>query len=208
MNKVQKLKPIIPVILSFISLLSSTINAQNEKKIPDTLSSISQQTCEFPRQRGKLEIIRRDSLKTTLFQTDSTEMILDTLFFIDYMSKEDTVISLLFMNGLLTPELLIKAYNYDNKFVDSKGDTINLTNEVNVKTIKLLNLTTKEIAEDYKYKRGITGFEISISISRHETDCLVFELELLSDIELTSSNLKVYIEKAKIKCLSYLYQEI
>lgn len=80
MNKVQKLKPIIPFILCFFSLLSSIINAQNKKRIPDSLYSISQQTCEFPRQSGKLEIIRIDSLKTTLFQTDSTEMILVPCF--------------------------------------------------------------------------------------------------------------------------------
>ena len=180
---------------------------------------ISELVCKYPRQSGELEVIKNDSLKLIIFISDSSKMELHTDSFGIFQSnsgkndeypdiniKPDTLVILLFRNGLLTPDLLIKAYSVESKYIDHNGDTINFTNKTESKNIELLNIQRTENPKKYKNQKEIQSFEIILSFISADDElnpiCL-FDLILKSDKEYDESRLNEYIENAEIECLKY-----
>ena|GEM_PF-6546574 len=160
----------------------------------------------------------------TTYKTDSSEMIMYADYFIGFLTgwdkKEeaqkiylqlDSVVTLLFQNGLMTSDLFVQAFNVESKYIDHKGDTVDWTNHIEAKTVKLLNIQRKELSKKYKDKKGTMLFEVWVTFNPHESgwgSFPMFDLYLKSDIEPTSSNFKEYLKKAKIKCLRYTGTQI
>lgn len=213
------------VIIFILTFISVTAFGQKRKLPPkDTYYPISKMVCEFPRQTGKLEITKNDSLKMTSYKTDSSEMIMYADHFIGFLTgwdkKEeaqkiylhlDSLVTLLFQNGLMTSDLFVQAFNIESKYIDYKGDTVDWTNQVEAKTVKLLNIQRKELPKKYKDKKGTILFEVWVTFNPYESgwgSFPMFDLYLKSDIEPTTSNLTEYLKKAKIKCLRYTGTQI
>lgn len=215
-------KKTIIILLTFLSVKAF---GQTRKLPPkDTYYPVSKMDCNFPRQIGKLEIIKNDSLQLTTYKTDSSEMIMYAEHFSGFLTgwdnkdgaqkiylQLDSLVTLLFQNGLMTPDLLIKAFNVESKYIDFKGDTVDFTNHIETKTIKLLNIQRKKLPKKYKDKKGTILFEVWVTFNPYENgwgSFPMFDLYFKSDIELTPSNLKDYLKKAKIKCLRYTSTQI
>jgi len=214
------------LILFILTFLSMTLLGQKQKLPPKgRYYSISKTQCEFPKQTGKLEIIRNDSIKMTIYRTDDSEMFMYADHFIGFISdwdqkdeaqkiffQLDSLVTLLFQNGLMTSDLLVQAFNVENKFINHKGDTIDFTNHVQTKVVKLLNIKRKDFSPNYfpknfKGKKKFLLFEIWATFDIYESgwgSFPVFDLYLESEIEVTESNLTEYLEKAEIKCLLYI----
>jgi hypothetical protein len=93
-------------------------------------------------------------------------------------------VALLFQNGLLTGDLLIKAFNVETKVIDHKGDTLDWTRHVQTKTIKLLNIERKKLPRGYKDKKGTMLFEIWATFNPYESgwgSFPMFELYIKAD---------------------------
>src|SRR4051812_26015424 len=69
-------------------------------------------SCEYPRQTGKLLIIKNDSLKRIDFITKKTKFyfLSNPLAPFPPASNDIKLACLLFTNGLLTPDLIKQAY--------------------------------------------------------------------------------------------------
>lgn len=208
------------LILTILLVISVFAFGQKHKLPPkDSYYVISKQDCSYPRQTGKLEVIRNDSMKMTTYRTDSTEMIMYADNFVGFLvgwdsinsAKEvyyqlDSVVTLLFKNGLLTSDLLGKAINVEEKAIDYNGDTLDWTRHIQIQTVKLLNIEKKELPKKYKDKKGTVLFEIWATFDIYESgwgSFPMFDLYLKSGIELNDSNLKEYLSNATIKCLRY-----
>jgi len=208
-------------------LFTGSLMGQNLKLPPKgTYYLISNQNCKYPRQTGNLEIIKSDSLKLTNYKTGQTEMIIyrDQFlgFLTDYDKKEeankvyneiDRLLTTLFNNGLLTADLLIKAYCIDSKHIDYKGDTLDFTNSVRSKSVKILNIKKKKLPRNYKFKnkKYLASFEIWATFNPNEDgwgSFPMFDLILISDIKYSDSHTNEYFKNAKIKCLLYTNTQI
>ncbi len=209
------------LIILISIFISTTVFGQKQKLPPkDTYYPISILNCEFPRQTGNLEIIKNDSLKLTTYKTDSSEMIMYADHFIGFLAgwdsigeaqriyyHLDSIVTLLFQNGLMTSDLFIKAFNVESKFIDYMGDTVDWTNHVETKTVKILNIQRKEVSKEYRDSKGIVHFEVWVTFDPNESGWgafPMFDLYLKSEIEPTSGDLTEYLSKARIKCLQYI----
>jgi len=205
----------------FIILFGSSSVFSQKRKLPpkDSYYIISDQNCEFVNQSKTLEVIKVDSLNLTTYKTDSTEMIIYANHFVGFLTgwenikeadsiyiKQDSLINELFVNGLLTSDLLIEAFNIETKVIDHKGDTLDWTSNVNSKIVKFLNIQKKEFPKKYKDRKNTVVFEIWATFNPHESgwgSFAMFDLYLVGDINPTQENFKEYLKTAKIKCLKY-----
>ena len=213
--------------ISILILVISGVFGQNQKLPPkDTYYSISKQICEYPRQLGKLNIERNDSLRLTKYKSDSTEMIMYSSHFAGFLTdwdstsqanqiyiQLDTLITQLFKNGLLTSDLLIKSYCIESKYIDYKGDTLDWTNHLDTKSVKILNIQKKKLPKQYKFKdkKKIVAFEIWVTFNPNEDGWgafPMFDLILKSDMEYSDLDFKEYFKNADIKCLRYTATQI
>lgn len=209
------------VIILFLVLISLTVLGQKRKhKNKDTYYSISKLECEYPRKTGRLEIIRDDSLKLTTYKTDGAKMIMYEGHFIGFLTgwdnqeeahkiyvQQDSLTSMLFLNGLLTPELLIKAYNAESKSVNYLGDTLDLTNHLQTDFIKLLNVRIMEPPEELKDEKGSLMIEIWLTFNPYESgwgSFPMFYFYLQSDVEPTDKNISEFLKNVRHQCLHYV----
>ncbi|NLF41597.1 MAG: hypothetical protein GX587_02770 [Bacteroidales bacterium] len=209
------------VIISFLVLISLTTFGQEiMEKHEDAYYSISKLDCEYPRQTGRLEIIRNDTLSLTTYRTDSAEMILYEEVFLGFLTgfdnyeeaekiynQQDSLISMLFLKGLLTPELLIKAFNTESKYVNYIGDTLDLTRHQKTDYIKLLNVRIIELPEELKDEKGNLMIEIWLTFDPEESGWGPFPMyhfNLKSDIEPTDTNINEFLKNVRHQCLKYV----
>jgi hypothetical protein len=207
--------------------MTGKVFSQTQKLISkDSYYPISRQICEYLKQTGKLEIERNDSLRYSRYRTDSSEMILYESnilgFLVDIDSineankiylRLDSLVSLLFKNGLLTSDLIIKSFCTESKYIDYKGDTLDWTNHVQTKTVKILNIQKKRLPNYYKYKdkNKIVYYEIWVTFDEYEDgwgSFPMFDLVIKSDIKYSNSKIKEFLKSAKIKCLRYTATQI
>jgi len=205
----------------------SGVFGQTQKLPPkDTYYPISKQICVYPRQTGRLDIQKSDSLSFTKYKTDNTEMILYASHFAVFLTdwdslreakqiyiQLDSLISRLFKNGLLTSDLLIKSYCIESKYIDYKGDTLDWTNKLDTKSVKILNIQKKKLPKQYKFKdkKKIVAYEIWVTFNECEDGWgafPMFDLILKSDIKYSDSELKEFLKNAEIKCLKYTATQI
>lgn len=203
-------------------LLLNGVFGQTPKSLTkDTYYPISKQICEYPRQTGKLNIERNDSLRLTKYKTDSTEMIMYSSHFVGFVTDLDSIsqanqiymqldslITQLFINGLLTSDLLIKSFCVESKYIDCKGDTLDWTNHIETKSVKILFIHKQKLPAQYMVKdiNKIVAYEIWVTFDPYEDGWgafPMFDLILESDIEYSDSNFIEYLKNAKIKCLRY-----
>ena len=193
------------------------------QKTKPSIKYWSQNLCKFPRQKGRFEVIKNDSIKLTTYKTDSSEMIMYADNFIgfltDWNKKEhaeqiylqfDTIVTLLFQNGLLTPELLVKSYNIGTTFIDEKGDTVNYM-RVQTKTVQLLNIKRKELPYNYNNKETTIRYEVWVTFNPDESgwgSFPIFDLYLQSEVKPSKNNISYFLKKAKINCLTYRTTQI
>lgn len=203
-----------------LTLYSAAAFGQKRKLPPKgSYQIVSKPLCSYPKQTGKLDIIRNDSLKQTTYKTDSSEMIMYAAQFVGFLtdlndkSKAqsiylhlDSLMTSLFQNGLLTPDLIRQAFNVETKAIDHKGDTLDWTSHAEGKTVKLLNIERKELPTEYKDKKGTMLLEVWATFNPYESgwgSFPMFDLYLKADIDSTSSSLTEYLKRATIKCLRY-----
>ena len=208
-----------------MTLLSVTAFGQKRKLPPKgSYQIVSKPVCNYPKQAGKFEVVKNDSLKLTTYKTDSSEMIMYAGHFVgfltDWNNKSDaqkiyahldSLVTYLFQNGLLTSDLLLQAFNVETKVIDHKGDTLDWTSHVHTKMVKLLNIERKELPKDYKDKKGTILFEVWATFNPNESgwgSFPMFDLYIKADIEPTSTNLEEYFKRAVIKCLRYTATQI
>jgi hypothetical protein len=209
------------VLFQFFILLNIVaVNGQKQKLPPEGTQYPVSRECSFQKQSGNLIIEKRDSI--TIYRTDSSEMLTNenygAAFFLpgwndkteDTYAELDSLIALLFQNGLLTSDLLIKAFNKETKFIDHKGDTSDHTMHTDVKSLELWSIRQTEYT---KREKGIMSFRVSFTLGEQsKTEALltiyVFSLILKSDFNPTRHNFKRYLQKARIKCLRYSGFEI
>lgn len=198
-----------------------TMVSGQDRKLPPKGSylTVSETSCEFPQQTGKLEIVRNDSLKFTTYRTDCSAMVMNAYSFIGFLtawdsadnalrlySQYDTLVSQLFLNGLISSDLLVNAYNAKNLYINYKGDTLDCTSHERIDTVTILNIQRKELQKDYKDKSRIILFEFWVTFNPEESgwgSFLMFDLFLKSDIESNQNNVSEYLKNAKIHCLRY-----
>lgn len=206
----------------FLTLISLVAYPQKRKLPPkDTYYLISKVDYAFPRQQGKLEVIKQDSLQQTVYQTDSSEMVVNddsgARFFAGWDKDHpnemmyyplDSIVQLLFQNGLLTSDLLIQSFNSEEKFIDYKGDTIDWTRHNTSKTVIIRYVEEQEFPPYLKRKKGALFFEVAVIFKKdlepfHLPAILDFEFYLQGDIKPTAANFERYLKTAKIKYLRY-----
>ena len=213
--------------ISILILVASGVLGQNHKFPPKgTYYPISKQICEYQRQNGKLEIIRNDSLMLTRYKTDSSEMVIYADHFRGFLtdwekkdeanqiySQLDSLISTLFLNGLLTSDLIIKSYCVESKYIDYKGDTLDWTNHLTTNTVKILNIQKMKLPKQYrfKHKKKIVAYEIWVTFNSNEDgwgSFPMFDLIIKSDIKFSDYKINEYLKNAEIKCLIYTATQI
>lgn len=215
---------VIIILLTFISV--ATFGQKRRLPPKDTYYPISKVVYEFPRQAGKLEVIKNDSSGLTLYKTDSSEMVVDngsSASFLAGWDKDDksaiihyrldSLVTLLFQNGLLTSDLFIKSFNSEEKYVDYKGDTVDWTHHVKTKAVRLRYIQQQEFTKFVKRKKGALLFETAVTF---EEDLEPYQLPaiynfmfyLQGDFNPSSSTLTEYLKTAKIKCLRYTGTQI
>jgi hypothetical protein len=181
--------------------------------------------CSFPRQTGRLDILRSDSLLR--FITDSSEMIYSIKYsknlivsFNEKISKKkrsikcDSLFILLFKKGLITSDLLNKAGSLEKYSVSYKGDTT--YEEHNVDRFKYFQIGAIKIDFIKNYKRT---YFISLRIyatprntfEKGEFNYMypVYNLLLRSNKKPRFKNyLNEFLKGAEINCFMYLGMEI
>lgn len=210
----------------FIILFGSFSLFGQKRKLPpkDSYYVISEQNCEHVNQSKTLEVLKDDSLRLTTYRTDSTEMIIYRDHFVGFLTgwenkkgadsiyiKQDSLVNELFVNGLLTSDLLIEAFNIETKVINHKGDTLDWTSHIKSKTVKLLNIQKKEFPKNYKDRKNTIVYEIWATFNAHESgwgSFPMFDLYLVGNIKPTQQNFKEYLKTAKIKCLRYTATQI
>jgi hypothetical protein len=177
----------------------------------------SQQNCSYDRQSGKLEITKQEAAKTTTYKTDSCTMVLSAKNFVGFLvdkeqeaiklyQQQESLLSALFTNGLLTPDLIIQACNAEVAEMERTGDTSIFTTRITERKLKILNIERQELPSDYKDKKGTLLLEVWATFIMEDdsnTGFITFELKLHGDIEPTKASLNKYLQRATIKCLAY-----
>lgn len=202
---------------------------------------ISNTNCSYPRQTGHLTIVRKDSLKMTVFKTDSSELILHSNTYynsdindsVDQLLNANSLVTQLFKNGLLTPDLLIKAFVKIRRHIFEGEDTTGYGRELDsniqesdkskdtTRFIRVLNLQRQAIKKKGKFYDNTLLIQISVIFDRCENpeECLTssiyyqpaisdFDLLLGSDEKLSNKDIVRFLKKAKIKCLYWSGFEI
>ncbi len=211
-------------LVTFILFIFLCVTAFGQKrKLPpkDTYYPISKEVCEFPRQMGKLEVIQNDSTGQTTFHTDHSVMIVhddDYVRFLAGWDKEDkrevihypldSMVTFIFQNGLLTPDLLIQSFNSEAKYIDYKGDTVDWTHHVKSNTVWLRHIQQQESTKLVKHKKGALLVEVAVTFIEDTALQQLpaihnFTFYLEGDFNPSSSNFTAYLKTARIKCLKY-----
>lgn len=205
-----------------LTLISVTAFGQKRKLPPkDTYYPISKVVYAFPRQEGKLDVIKNDSVGQTIYKTDSSEILVSydcsVSFLAGWDNKDksaiihyrlDSIVTLLFQNGLLTSDQLIKSFNTEAKYIDHKGDTVDLTHHIKTETVILRYIRQQEFNKFVKRKKGALLFEAAVTfkedIEPYQFPAIHnFVFYLQGDFNPSSSTLTEYLKTAKIKCLRY-----
>jgi hypothetical protein len=208
-------------------VLSVQVYAQKRKLPPEgTMYLISNVTSEFPRQAGLLEVIKDDSARRTIYKTDSSEMMVDQENIVAILTKSDkknksatihyrldTLVTLLFKNGLLTPDLLIKSFNTKTKYINHKGDTIDGTHHTETKSLIIRYVKQKEYDNLDKPEERELQFEVAVTFNEKLEGYTLpaihnFIVYLRGDFNPSDSNLTNYLKTAKIKHLTYIGTQI
>jgi len=205
--------------------LTSVFAQHTKLPLEGTMYSLSH-NCSYPRQIGTLNIIKADSSGYVAYQTDSNKMSKhieqlssgDSLIILKKkIITPDSLVDMLFANGLLTPDLIIKAMNAESKWLDHKGDTIDQTSHFYPQKITLIYchrqaLSNKSVHYKYRHTRKVILFEIGVIFgykSEKLEDAIasygitMFQLCLKGNIKPSDRNLIGYLKNARIICLTY-----
>jgi len=182
---------------------------------------VSNYNCQYPKQTGKLDIIRNDSLKITVLKTEETELVVpDNLYisseFKDSISGRELVTNL-FKNGLLTTDLILKEFNRKIKLLNRKGDTLDDTKHENSKVAKMESIIRKKSENHVVFEIAIvfkpTKYDSIINIKNcayclQSIDDFELELSLAHRRPLTEKNIDKYLKKCEIDCFRWKGFEI
>lgn len=195
--------------------------AQQNERPPEGTLRLLNKDCSYPRQLEKKEIIKDEQLHQTIFREDSLSMtVFDSvgsarmeLHYSKYFlpGKEevemplDSVTTLLFRNGLLTPGLLINVFNKTLFFIDSKGDSTLIEKHTDARSLQLYSIHQVSYAPKFKIRNRRKELRLSIAVVLEGSNGTIYQFELLLNGTRTPSpaSLKQYLEKASIKCLRY-----
>jgi len=125
----------------------------------------------------------------------------------------DSITIDLFKNGIVTPDILIRAINEESKFINYLGDTIDYTNHITTKFVQL-NLIQKESIPKYiKKKKGVMFFKIAVTFRKYVPDeglptIYDFNLYLEADKDSEILPFSEYLKRVRKKYLQYVGMEI
>lgn len=116
-------------VLVFILFVSFVGFGQKQKVIDKKVKN----QCEYKRQKGKRIIIKNDSLGYISYKTKNSELIIYEYHFLGFTAEtkegakkdylySDSLITMLFINGLLTSDLLIKEYCNQSAYFYNKNE--------------------------------------------------------------------------------------
>ncbi|WP_276485502.1 hypothetical protein [Paraflavitalea pollutisoli] len=144
-------RPHFTIALLAAALLLGCTTTRQPLHTKDSFAILATPPDYFARQTGRLDIVRNDKEPLITCLTDTSEMTLST-----NDTAQTRLVTLLFNNGLLTPELLSKAIN-NYKLVDHRGDTIVHTGNISGRRIELLQLRLVHGPKTIKdYKKTVT----------------------------------------------------
>lgn len=203
------MKKLVPII--FYILFSFSAYSQR------TLGNGEKFNCQYQRQKGLLTVEKNDSLKLFIFRTDSLSMYVEEgiITVINLASNKeannnnleirtDSILSILFLNGLLTPDLIKTAYCKPIKVSNKKGDTIDIGRNTNRTSFQVHNLTIRDSNSDKRF----VNIEFSILFEQNAIGYQLPPIEVFSLILKTQDkcglvNILECIKRSEIYCLKF-----
>jgi hypothetical protein len=173
--------------------------------------------CQYEKQKGVLTVEKNDSLKVLFFKTDSLSMYVEQgiITVIELAGNKgannhnieirtDSILSILFLNGLLTPDLIKIAYCQPKKILNKKVDTIDVGRSTDRMNFQLHSLIVREFNPD----KRLINIEFSIMFE-HDANGYqlppieVFTLTLKTEDKCNVINFLECIKRSEIYCLRF-----
>jgi hypothetical protein len=213
------------ILLFFLTFYTLTTSYGQKQELPPAGSKYPlNKECSYSRQTGRFDISRNEAAHQYIYQTDSMRMIVVDTIGAAWMRRKgqqwldstsiylplDSITRLLFQNGLLTPDLLLSAFNKTLKYLDHKGDTTVITKHTNATRMTLNTINERVFAKKFKVKIKKRELRLSISVVFEDDPfaIYVFDLHLSGKQKPSPYKLAAYFKTAEIKCMRYAGFEI